>query len=253
MVDMGKSSLNRSSPLDSYETKVPGRRTNWLRVCWWCSPHSCKGWYIISYNIHRYPSKPSAYIIEDHIFPSFSHSFNLAAWPISSKSAESAPAPLRLTDSCPNINCATGVSPRSPSQDDPSGKAPSMRPHASSSLLSIRPHLWKKITSPSLEGSREASETGKKVTPTRNTWGESCESYLKPIQGKWILSSNHRLEQEHHLSGFCTWPCLPGGRQTIPHWKIWVQFWSSKIWKQHPTTCHLGTLQKYSTAQKFMV
>ena len=210
--------------------------------------------------MHRYPSKPSAYIIQDHIFPSFSHSFNLAAWQYLLRVVQKvllhpwdSRTPVPTLWSYGSNGLRNSVSPRSPSQDDPSGKAPSMRPHASSSLLSIRPHLWKKITSPSLEGWREASETGKKVTPTKNTWGESCESYLKPIQGKWILSSNHRLEQEHHLSGFCTWPCLPGGRQTIPHWKIWVQFWSSKIWKQQPTTCHLGTLQKYSTPQKLMV
>lgn len=38
-------------------------------------------------------------------------------------------------------------------------------------------HTSSFVTAPSLEGWREASETGKKVTPTRNTWGESCESY----------------------------------------------------------------------------
>lgn len=161
-------------------------------------------------------------------------------------------APLRLTDSCPNINCATGV--KHPGLH-PRMIRPERHPacdHTLPVLCFPSGHTSEKNHIP-VFGELEASETGKKVTPTRNTWGESCESYLKPIQGKWILSSNHRLEQEHHLSGFCTWPCLPGGRQTTPHWKIWVQFWSSKIWKQQPTTCHLGTLQKYSTPQKFMV
>ena len=130
---------------------------NWLRVCWWCSPHSTLLQRMVHYiqisiktkRVHN--SGPYFSIL----FPLFQS----GGMTISSKSsAESAEHPWDSRTPVPTlwsygskglrksrfINCAWGftVSPRSPSQDDPSGKAPSMRPHASSSLLSIRPHLF---------------------------------------------------------------------------------------------------------------